>query len=210
MIKKELLSNKKVIVFDLDGTVVRLTVDWDSLKRLLSEKYTEIYAEHCSFSSISECLSTIIDKNDKVTLENFFKIILQYELENIQKTQPIKEIVFFIENLDLFGIQNSSKLAILSLNMRETIRKALKQANIEGAFDFILGREDVMNWKPNPEGLLKIKYHFNVKKEDIIFFGDKKKDLQTGLNSGIDAFWIDDLLKLVTKVEKEKKRHNIT
>lgn len=210
MIKKGIFNTKKVIVFDLDGTVVRLPVNWDSLKQLLSKKYTEIYAEHCSFSSVSECLSTIVDKNDMVTLENFFKIILQYELENIHKTQPIKEIVFFIKNIDLFEVQISSKFAILSLNMRETIKKALKLTNIEGYFDFILGREDVTNWKPNPEGLLKIREHFNVEKEDMIFFGDKKKDLLTGKNSGIDAFWIDDLIKIVKKEIKVKKRQPST
>jgi phosphoglycolate phosphatase len=210
MIKKELLRNKRVIVFDLDGTVVRLAVDWDSLKHLLSEKYSEIYGEYCSFSSVSECLRTIVDKNDNATLEDFFKIILQYELENIENTQPIREIIFFINNLELFGVNNSSKLAILSLNMRDTIKKALGIANLEEKFDFILGREDVKHWKPNPAGLLKIKDNFNVKKEEIIFFGDKKKDLLTGKNSGIDAFWIDDLIKLVKKEIKNKKRHYLT
>ena len=73
MIKKGIFNTKKVIVFDLDGTVVRLPVNWDSLKQLLSKKYTEIYAEHCSFSSVSECLSTIVDKNDMVTLENTWR-----------------------------------------------------------------------------------------------------------------------------------------
>ncbi|MHA2400604.1 MAG: HAD family hydrolase [Promethearchaeota archaeon] len=206
MITKELFKLKKIVIFDLDGTVVRLTVDWESLKHTLSKKFISVYSEDCSFKSVSECLSKVVEKNDIALLESFFEIILQFELENIQKTQPIDEIIYFINNFSSFGVKKNVKSAILSLNMRETIIKSLEIAKVEEKIDYIVGREDVRHWKPHPEGLLKIKHHFNAQKEEMIYFGDKKKDILTGKNSGIDAFWINDLIKLIRKKEKVRNR----
>ena len=68
------LQDKKVLVFDLDGTIVNLTADWPTLKKILKTRYTEIYHDSCSFKSISGCLSEIVAKNDEVQLLKFFNI----------------------------------------------------------------------------------------------------------------------------------------
>jgi len=197
-------KNKKVIVFDLDGTIVRLSVEWISLKNQLMNEYLKIYDESCSFESVSACLSKIVERNDSYVLEFFFDIIRQYELEKIQETQPIEESVFFVNNKELFGVKENSKLAILSLNTRRTIISSLKLVKIFKKFDFIVGREDVRKWKPNPEGLFKIQNHYNVKMEEMIYFGDLRKDVLTGNNAGIDAFFINDLIALVNKKKEFK------
>jgi pyrophosphatase PpaX len=90
-------------------------------------------------------------------------------------------------------------LAILSLNTRETIISSLKLTKIYNKFDIIVGREDVRKWKPNPEGLLKIQKHYNARREEMIYFGDLRKDVLTGNNAGIDAFYINELISLVHK-----------
>ncbi|MFX1588683.1 MAG: HAD family hydrolase [Promethearchaeota archaeon] len=196
-------NNKKVIVFDLDGTIVKLAADWRSLKDALTERYSENYQEECQFRSISACLSNIVKRNDEEELRKNFEIIRQYELENIKENVPIEETVYFINNLNLFGLQKNIKLAVLSLNTRKTIIESLKLANIYEKIDFILGREDIRKWKPEPEGLLKIKKYFDVKKEEMVFIGDLDKDLLTGQNAGIESFLVDELIELVNEFRKE-------
>ena len=203
IMKSASFKDKKVIVFDLDGTIVRLSVEWTSLKNKLKNEYSKLYDESCSFESISACLSKIVERNDNHVLESFFNIIRQYELERIQKTQPIEESVFFINNTELFGVKENTKLAILSLNTRRTIIYSLKLAKIYKKFDFIVGREDVRSWKPEPEGLLRIMEYYKVNKEDMIYFGDLEKDLATGANAGIEAYYIDDLINIVKSCKNE-------
>jgi len=203
MNSKLTFKNKKVIVFDLDGTIAKLAADWHSLKDALAERYTEYYQDECQFMSISACLSNIVKRNDEEELKKNFEIIRQYELENIKESIPIEETVFFINNLSSFGVQEDTKLAVLSLNTRRTIIESLKLANLYEKIDFIVGREDVRKWKPEPEGLLKIKEYFNVEKVEMVFIGDLDKDLLTGQNAGIESFLVDELIELVNDFKKE-------
>ena len=198
-------KDRTVLVFDLDGTIVNLTVDWMTLKEILVDKYRETYKEQCEVKRVSKCLEKIVEKNDENILENFFDVIRHYELENIKDTRLIEETIFFIKNKDLFGVKNDAKFAILSLNTRDTIIWALELANLRDKIDFIVGREDVRKWKPAPEGLIKIKNQYKIKKEEMVYFGDLENDLLTGENAGIDAYLIDDLIELVNKKKSLKK-----
>jgi len=193
------LKSKKVLVFDLDGTIVNLTADWTTLKNILRERYDRHYEDSCKFHSISSCLSEIVKKKDEQELQNYFNIIRTYEMENILDTTLKEEVVYFIKNKEQFGIKEVTKLAILSLNTRKTIIKSLELAEIKTNFDLIIGREDVRSWKPEPEGLIKIKNYFEVKKQNMVFFGDLENDIKTGRNAGIDAYYIDELIDLVKR-----------
>ncbi len=191
--------NKKAIVFDLDGTIVNLDVNWSYLRNLLFNRYTKIYGERSDFNHITACLDGVVKKNDENELQRFFKLIQECELKNINNVKPIKATIFFLNNLELFGIDKSVKLAILSLNTRKAIMESLKLVGVHSKFDFIMGQEDVRKWKPDPEGLLKIKKHYSLKNKEMIYIGDLEKDLQTGKNAGIESFLIDEIKTLVNK-----------
>jgi HAD superfamily hydrolase (TIGR01549 family) len=133
----------------------------------------------------------------------------EYELHSIRANKEeirIFETIYFIKNIEKFGVPKNIKLAILSLNTRKAIKEALKLTTIEDRIDYIVGREDVRKWKPNPDGLLKIKEHFKVKKDEMIYFGDLDKDIMTGENAKIKSYLIDDLIKVVN--EKKEKTKN--
>lgn len=192
-------KDKKVIIFDLDGTIVNLIVDWHHLKIRLSNEISDYYGENYDFDHITACLDKVVEKKDEAELNLFFKIIQDYEIKNIKNNEPIEEIVFFINNLAFFGVPDDTKLAVLSLNTRNTIIESLKLANIYNKFDFIVGREDVRRWKPDPSGLIRIKEHFNLKNTEMVYFGDLEKDVKTGENAEVDAFLIGELINFVNK-----------
>ena len=199
-------ENKKVIIFDLDGTIVNLDVDWHQLKMLLSARYSKLYEEEkYEFDHISACLDHVVEKKDEIELENFFKLIQDYEMKNINNNKVIEETIFFINNLELFSVLKRTKLAIFSLNTRKAIIASLKSANIFEKFDFIVGREDLRKWKPHPLGLFRIKDYFNVNKEEMVYFGDLEKDIKTGNNAGIETHLVNEIIALVNKKRQEMK-----
>ena len=192
-----LFRDKKVIVFDLDGTIVKLCAPWHSLRDVLSQRYSKLHEEKRIFNSISACLSEVIKNGDELELIENFDIIRNYELEKIEKTEPIEEVVYFINNKEKFDVGPDIILTVFSLNTRRTIMESLKIARIADKIAFIIGREDVRKWKPEPEGLLKIKEKFGVNVEQMIFFGDTEKDMDAGKAAGIDSFFIDLLIEMV-------------
>ncbi|MBY9015749.1 MAG: HAD family hydrolase [Candidatus Lokiarchaeota archaeon] len=195
-------TGKKVIVFDLDGTIVRLAADWHSLFKALTSRFTEKYREAINYHSMSAILSKIVEKGDEEELQLNFNLIRQYELENITRNESIKETIFFLNNKELFGVSHSANLAVFSLNTRSTILKSLKMAGILDKFEFFVGREDVRKWKPEPDGLLKILDYFKVNAEDIIYFGDSEIDLLAGSNAGVESYYIDTLINHVRNMKK--------
>ncbi len=193
------LKSKKVIVFDLDGTIVRLAADWHALRKALNARYSEKYKEKSHFHSMSNLLSSIVARGDEEELHHNFSIMQNFENENITKNEPIEDVIYFINNKELFGVNSVVKLAVFSLNTKSTIIKSLQIAEIFNKFEFCIGREDVRAWKPNPEGLLKIREHFQVLKEDMIYVGDLKMDLLAGANAGVESYIIDDLINFIKK-----------
>ncbi len=193
------LFRKKLIIFDLDGTLIDLAVDWSALKKKLSMMFSKHYGDDCSFNSISKCLSHIVDKRDEPILKEFFQVIEEYENKEIEKSQPIEESIYFLNHLSEFVENNTVKIAIMSLNTRRTIQNSINLMNLNNKIDFYVGREDVRRWKPNPDGLLKILEHFNINKLDAIYVGDMKKDLIAGEKAGIDSYLIEDLKEIVKK-----------
>ena len=196
-------TGKKVIVFDLDGTIVRLAADWHSLRRALITRFTEKNRETINLKSMSAILSRIVEMEDEEELQLNFNLIQQYELENITSNEPIKEIVYFINNKEFYGVSPNAKLAVFSLNTRSTILKSLKMAGILNKFEFFVGREDVRKWKPEPDGLLKILDYFKVNTEEMIYFGDSDIDLLAGTKAGIESYYIDTLINHVRERNKE-------
>ena len=193
---------KKVIVFDLDGTIVRLGADWHSLRKALNARFTERNREDLNFKNMSTILSRIIEMGDEEELQLNFNLMRQYELENISSNEPIKETIYFINNKELFGVSPNAKLAVFSLNFRSTILKSLEMAGIVDKFEFFVGREDVRKWKPEPDGLLKILDYFKVNSEEMIYFGDVEKDLLAGASAGVESYYIDTLINYVRNIKK--------
>ncbi len=195
-------TEKKVIVFDLDGTIVRLVADWHSLFKALNSRFIEKYQKAINHESMSAILSSVVKLGDEEELQLNFNLIQQYELENITSNQPIKEVIYFINNKELFGVSPNAKLAVFSLNTRSTILKSLEMAGILDKFEFFVGREDVRKWKPEPDGLLKILDYFKVDAKEMIYFGDLEKDLLAGAKAGVESYYIDTLINLVRNIKK--------
>ena len=202
MTDKISFTGKKVIVFDLDGTIVRLAADWHSLRKALNARFTEKNRKIRIFKNMSTILSRIVEMGDEEELQLNFNLMRQYELENITKNEPIKETIYFINNKELFGVSHNAKLAVFSLNFRSTILKSLEMAGILDKFEFFVGREDVRKWKPEPDGLLKILDYFKVSSEEMIYFGDVEKDLLAGASAGVESYYIDTLINHVRNMKK--------
>ncbi len=151
----------KVIIFDLDGTLVDLKVDWKSLKNKLENTFQK------EFQPLHEG----IRKLGNLEKEKAFEIIRNYELENLEKW----EINLFFIN---WIIQNSNKkiICILSNNTKSTIEKFLVKTNLTNYISYYITLDDVNKAKPNDEGFNKIINHFDLELNEVILIGNSTSD----------------------------------
>jgi len=203
MEKQFYFERRKAIIFDLDGTIVNLNVNWKKLKNILSDRFNNLYGTKYDFQRITDCLDKVLEKGNQMELTKFLNIIEEYELQNIDRNENIEETLFFINNLKVFKVQDGTKLAVFSLNMKKTIINSLKNAKIYDKFDYIVSREDVQRWKPHPDGLIKIQKQSKLNSEDLLYFGDSESDINAGKNAGVDAFFIDDLIAHVKETRNK-------
>ena len=80
---------------------------------------------------------------------------------------------------------NGIKLGIISSKFRYRIDEILMRAGLQNTFDYIVGGEDVVCQKPNPEGIIKAVNFFDLKPHEILYVGDSLTDAATAINADI-------------------------
>lgn len=139
----------KLLIFDLDGSLVRFKCDWKLIKELRAK------GEY--------------DKADEL------------ELKGALDSQPIDEMINVL-------VQFQGPKALFSMNKRKAVEAALDKFILKDQFNMIVTRDDVINPKPNPEGLQLIYNKFSyINKEEIIYVGDRSIDLMAGKRFNILA-----------------------
>lgn len=174
----------KGVVFDLDGTLIRSSVNFKAMKR----RMIEILAR---YGVPRELLST-----DKTTVENLRRaekiwdemgvdqevrrralkeveeVMNEAELEALPTVEAIEGVREALEKLRGRGL----KLAVLTRGHQTYAVEALRRAGLLELIDVILTRDTVKKPKPDPEALLEAADRLGLGTDEIIFVGDHPID----------------------------------
>lgn len=166
-------------IFDFDGTIAKLNVDWASLKdeiSILCKKHN---------ININQKLNIKIDLlKEKIDNKILFKILKKYEQRsNKVDFTPIENSLNIIKELDY--------LFIISNNLSSTVEKCISELNIEKKSIIIFGIDSIKKSKPNVEAYKKIEPFLN--KGSSIYIGDRESDLEFANNCRINFKYMDEL-----------------
>jgi len=176
-----------LVVLDLDGTIVRLQIDYDSLRKELHNLFLE-YGIDADFRSlypvIEESCDTIkiriSEKESKKAFKSAMGAIEKFEVENIEKTEIMEDADFFIKKIK----EKGKKLAIFSSNTRKCVEGALNKFDLLNYFDFIVTRNDVRGIKPKIEGLEIISRKLFSNPNEMVLIGDTTHDIESAKKFG--------------------------
>ena len=172
--KPEVFKKPKVIVFDMDGTLVDSFLDFKELKKQMG------------FSEDSSVLEALDEVKDTEKKKNLLKQLNEFEMEGARRSilyEGVSEFLGFCEEMGF-------KRALLTRNSEVVTDFVLKKFNLN--FGLILHRDNLKRPKPDPMGLEIVGEFFKTGKDDIIFIGDHLHDLMTGISAGVRTYLFDN------------------
>jgi len=173
---------KKIIIFDLDLTLIELVVPWEKAISQADQYFKSldpVMAETCMSEGYTG-YNKFITKHGPEVKQRLDSIYNQVEVNNLEKAIPNKELIDFIIS------HNQYRYYLWSNNQKTTVEKVLKENNIYKYFEKIISATDDKFFKPDAGGFNKIFDPKTENKSDFLMVGDSNDDKMAAYNAGID------------------------
>ncbi|GGQ08109.1 HAD family hydrolase [Shewanella litoralis] len=158
----------KGIIFDLDGTLVESSLDFELIRQQIG----------CPEGI--DLLKYVDDLNCQTSQAHANNIIIEHEYQDAITAKPIKGMAELISAIEAVKMPT----AIVTRNSLAASTMKVKQNAI--AIDHVITREDYPA-KPAPDALLAIANQWQIAPEHIMYVGDYLYDIQAANNAGMVA-----------------------
>ena len=180
----------KLIVFDLDGTLLNTIDDLANSVNFMLEKFGfPIFSVEEYKYKVGNGMRKLIErslpqtyKNDEQIEKSLSVFMDYYNQHKNDNTAPYEGIIDLLNDLKNAGI----KLAVVT-NKAHMSAKPLIENTFIGVFDEIVGQKEGVPTKPNPQSVASVLEKLNVTPDECLFVGDSGVDMQTAKNANIKA-----------------------
>lgn len=184
----------KLCVFDLDGTVADTLPSICYFANKALEKYGFPYIETEKYRYfvgdgadllIHRMINEVGGNN-----EDFEKVRIEYmtsyNSDSAYLTSAYEGIAKMLKSLKDKGIIN----VILSNKPQTQAENVINIIFEKGLIEEVNGGKPGIPLKPDPTALFEIMKKYNVSKNEVLFVGDTKTDMETALNAGVKSIGV--------------------
>ena len=200
--KQDQLRDIRAVVFDFDGTLAVLNIDFSEMRGQVFElmrKYgvnEEKIEERYLLEIIDEVVQILNQKNTS-TAETFYQeahqILHEVELRAAEEGKLLPGVEAALKSLRDKGL----KVGIVTRNCEEAVRKVVP--DIEAFCDVFVPRDLIKRVKPHPEQLTSVLKALHVTGGETVMVGDHTIDIQAGKRVGMRTIGV-----LTGRVKKEE------
>lgn len=182
---------KKLVIFDLDGTLLNTIADLaqstnHALQTLGYPTHEESAYNLMVGNGINKLFERALPEGER-TEENVLRIrrefIPYYDAHNADKSSPYPGIPELLSQMQEQGIQ----LAVASNKYQSATQKLITHYFPHIRFIAIFGQREGISVKPDPTIVTDILDIAKVAREDVLYVGDSGVDMQTAANAGVTA-----------------------
>lgn len=176
---------KKLVIFDFDGTLMdtnSIIVESlnEAVKAYLNRELTEEELMAILGRPIVEQME-MVSREHRDDMVAFYRNYYRSHQEG--RVWPFEGVKDLLEALRSKGI----RCAILTNKGRNGLAKALKAHELEDFFDHTISADDIVNTKPNPQGILEILAILGVSPDEALMVGDSAHDIEAGKNACVET-----------------------
>ncbi|ELZ46908.1 HAD-superfamily hydrolase, subfamily IA, variant 1 [Halorubrum californiense DSM 19288] len=184
------LAGYDAVVYDLDGTLVELAVDWDAV----ADAVLDVYAERALIPPTEELWDLLGAADGYGVRDEVEEAIAGHERPGARESARLPLGDRLTGTAD--GGGSHPPAGVCSLNCEDACRIAVDTHGLGDALvsDAIVGRDTVATHKPDPASLFAAIDRLGAAPEDALFVGDSRSDAVTAERGGVDFAWVSDLL----------------
>ena len=176
----------KCLIFDLDGTLVKLPIRYE----LIQKELKKLYKINSDFSPL---IPTIIQlsKNSKMINDAFELICKEEEIasHSFKKIDGLTEILDYVKSKDY-------KISLVTMQCKKVATSVLQNLKIYDMFSSILTRDD------SPDRFIQIETtckNLHLEPDSVTVIGDRLHDIDCATRAGCHSI-------LVNRTDKKSKK----
>jgi len=168
----------RVLVSDLDGTLIHVPVNWSEVREALSSTLKS------EVSSIFEALRSARSRDEEL-YRRLSKLVEEYEVGSMKDLQELRGAKELLRLLKDCGV----KVAIVTLQSEGSLKRALEVSGLAPYVDVYVTRDDELDRARQIKIALQ-RLGAEIGRDSIVFMGDRPSDLDAGRRLGIPTIII--------------------